>query len=401
MIVKRKELRDWLEAKLNTVIESYPSDLQKISNEIRRKHNIPDSVIMPYLTLRRPLDEANEFILFVILENTMEEALEDYFSEAQIREYTNFQFEKQRIKFPLEYDMVQISDDQWIGSISSHDLAKLSEAQLINYNENTQRPLRRIANGDQTYYKIWINKTAVRKIVDLMKRDMFIPNTLTFNIPEGTKLYYNNGKLVIEELDHFDIIDGYHRYLALCKILANDPNFDYTFELRIVRFSTDDAERFIWQEDQKNRIRKVDLDAIDVDDPSNKIVKALNRNIENPYQGKITRNGGIINATLLAKAIKLIYFNNKRGKDDYANEVKIRENLLINLSNAYFILSDKKEWSSNFILCFVYAAKNELNVEVAIQMEKLLEGMDLLAGEVSLRTVNTLDGLANKATGRS
>ena len=305
MIVKRKELRDWLEAKLNTVIESYPSDLQKISSEIRQKHNIPDSVIMPYLTLRRPLDEANEFILFVILENTMEEALEDYFTEAQIREYTNFQFEKQQIKFPLEYDMVQISDDQWIGSISSHDLAKLSEAQLINYNENTQRPLRRIANGDQTYYKIWINKTAVRKIVDLMKRDMFIPNTLTFNIPEGTKLYYNNGKLVIEKLDHFDIIDGYHRYLALCKILANDPNFDYTFELRIVRFSTDDAERFIWQEDQKNRIRKVDLDAIDVDDPSNKIVKALNRNIENPYQGKITRNGGIINATLLAKAIKL------------------------------------------------------------------------------------------------
>ena len=70
----------------------------------------------------------------------------------------SYNAEKQVLKetkpsFPIKWDMVEVSDDQWIGKITVQDLMKLRDARLIKYNENTQRTLKRVINNGFEYYQ--------------------------------------------------------------------------------------------------------------------------------------------------------------------------------------------------------------------------------------------------------
>ena len=316
-----KVRKEDLENKLDRICIGLALDGDKcgeIYDYAKEKYNIPRGMMSDFICMRASMSEANEFVLFCLLDSIIEITkvkikLSDYYTEQEIKMYSKAQYEVEKIKFPLKFKMVQITSDQWIGKIDVAMLIKLREAQLINYNTNAQRTLKRIIRGNKEVYKISLNQSAVASIRDSFERSSFIPNTITLNISDDADFYYNNdtNELVINEVDHFDASDGFHRIIAAYKAYDNDHEFNYPMELRIINFSDDKVNRFIYQEDQKTQMKKLDSKSFDMDNPANIVVERINESPKCNIKGCISRNQALINYGELAELIRYFYFRNR------------------------------------------------------------------------------------------
>ena len=147
-----------------------------------------------------------------------------------------------------------------MSTISSKKLFELYKNQIINYNKNTQRPLKEVTKHGVKTYKINKNKQSVNAIKEDLKKGLFIPNCLTFNInmDNPSNEYYvdeENGELVLEN-GQFDLIDGFHRYSAITELLLENPDIEFNFGIWIMNFDENKSCRFIAQEDKRNKINK-------------------------------------------------------------------------------------------------------------------------------------------------
>lgn len=290
-----------------------------IYNYANHTYEIPKGFVSDLVSRRMEMSEASEFVLFIMLDsicntekNKKDSKIYEFYTEQEIKHYKNSKYEVNKIKFPLVFKMIQIAEDQWVGKISADLLMKLRQVQLINYNENAQRTMQRIVRGDKEVYKIKVNQKAVDGIQNSFENRSFIPNTITLNIPMETNydFYYDEEdlSLVIKSLEHFDITDGYHRYLAAGRAKNKNPNFDYPMELRIVNFTEDKAKQFIFQEDQKTKMRKVDSNSMNMTKAANIVVERLNDNVKCNLKGLINRNDGLIPFGEFAELVNYFYF---------------------------------------------------------------------------------------------
>ena len=272
----KKQLSDLitLEIKKNIYNKSFARENM---NHLFDKYNISEEISTDILTLRTSPIDYSEYILFCVLDSLASNFIPEYFTESEINTYSKTQYKKREIELPIKFNMIQLTDDQFIGRITVKELMELRDAQLIKYNENTQRTLNKKIDGDLEFYEISINRKAVNAIVESFSNGSYIPNTITLNMPEFTEYKYSNGKLIINEIESFDIIDGYHRYIGMSSQYNINPDFDYPMELRVVCFSEEKAKQFIWQEDQKTKMRKVDSDAFNQNDPANQILNQINQ----------------------------------------------------------------------------------------------------------------------------
>lgn len=313
MIRTKEELAN----KIRPLCERVLFDKEKSNNTLyamQTSFNIPTGMTMDLLTGRINLEDANEFILFALC-NCLDKELEKkntnkYFTPIEIEGYSKSKYHEETIKFPIEIKCVPVTADQWIGSVDVDFIMKLRRAQLINYNANAQRTLQKVVKGERSYYKITLNKDAISKITESMDNGNYIPNTITLNMPETADFSYDDSKCVlsIKTLDHFDISDGYHRYIAMGQLKDKNPDFNYPMELRIVMFSEDKVKQFIYQEDQKTKMKKIDSDSMNMNAPENLVVERLNRDVMFNLKNKIARNNGSINYGELAAIIKYFYF---------------------------------------------------------------------------------------------
>lgn len=323
-----KRSREVLEKRLTDVcsyVALNSETCNKVYDFLKNKYDIPRGLTSDLICLRMSMSETTEFILFCIL-NALNEVLgeadqtSEYYTKQEISKYSKSKYEIDKIKFPLKLKMIQIKNDQWVGSIDNKLLMKLRAAQLINYNINAQRTMQRVIKGDNEIYKITLNQKAVAAINESLRDNSFIPNTLTLNIPEDvpSDFYYDGDsmELVIKKLTHFDISDGYHRYIAACKTSDADPQFEFTWELRIVNFSDDKAKSFIYQEDQKTKLKKVDSNSMNMNDSANIVITRLNENARCNIKGLISRNGGIINFGEMSELIKFFFFKDTIKKEN-------------------------------------------------------------------------------------
>ena len=107
-----------------------------------------------------------------------------------------------------------------------------------------------------------------------------------------------------------------------------DSDFDYPMELRITNFDIDKAQRFIFQEDQKTKMKKTDSDSYNNASPQNTVVNRLNTNSDSNIRGMISRNDGLINFGVLADAIKAIYISNCNKKDERIKVINVTKELI-------------------------------------------------------------------------
>lgn len=292
---------------------SYKKEIiKKTAQKLYDEFEIPIGILTDYMTLRVPVDDASDFVLYALSSHFLSfEQISQYFTKKEIDFYKKSKFEAERIKFPIELSMIQVMPDQWIGTISVKQLIEFRDAQLINYNEHTQRTMeRKVAKGHE-YYQISINEVAVKAIEHSYETDSYIPNTITLNISENSEADFSydneNHTLVINSIKAFDIVDGYHRYRAISKLVTKNPKFDYQMELRIVCFSETKARQFIWQEDQKTKMSKVLSDSYNQSDYSVFITEKINE----AYPNTVSRNKGIISFAHLSDAIKYFYETDK------------------------------------------------------------------------------------------
>jgi hypothetical protein len=324
MLTANENLEKYLQEKI-LKITTDTELLKLICLYAKETYEIPKSITSDYLTLRKPVQEASEFILFCLLDsikNTSKNVnvkLEDYFTNQEIKGYKGSKYKVDKIKFPIRFEAIQVTDDQWVGKIDFSMLMKLRAAQLITYNENAQRSMQKVIRGGKEVYKITINETAIKSITKMYNEGIYIPTPFTLNIPQEIEsdFYYDNEmkELVIKSLDGFDILDGYHRYVAACRINNANPDFNYTMELRIVNFVEDKARQFVYQEAQKTKMPKTDSDAMDSYKASNSVVKRLNGSSQFNLQGLISMNKGIINFAELSGLIHYFYFNGITSKE--------------------------------------------------------------------------------------
>ena len=355
-----KVSRSIVEKELTRFITSYIGDKKEIQQFIRnaeKQYDVPQKLFSDFVTLRKSITEADTFMLFILSDVILgEEKTQTYFTEVEYKSLSKAKWHIATVQFPLRLDMTRINDTQYIGHISVKELMLLKDAQLINYNENAQRTMKHIVRGEMEYYQIALNKEAVYAIMDSYDSELYIPNTITLNLPEDADYSYDGKKkqLVIQKTE-LDILDGYHRYIAMSKKYAQDPSFDYEMELRIVQFSEDKARRFIWQEDQKTKMRKIDSDSMDIAKVSNKIVDRIN-NSQFILAGKISRNKGIINAAYLANIIDIIYLKGVKKSE----ELRIIKTISSGLMNTIEQLTDispeylEKPWDKfvTYMVCY-------------------------------------------------
>lgn len=377
MLVSKEEVV----AKVVAVNKRYIGDVKLLKvrmNELTDRYNFPVGVASDMLTMRIDMDTLTDFQLFCLLDVTENKTVAKYFTESEINTYRNAKYVIESIRFPLKFNMVKIAEDQFIGRITVSELIKLRDAQLINYNENAQRTMRHVVDGNTEYYKIYLNQKAVDGIQNSFQTDMYIPNTITLNIPEDTIYDYKDGELSVSSINHFDILDGYHRYIAISKIVNKNPSFDYAMELRIVQFDEGKAKQFIWQEDQKTKMRKADSDSFNQNDTANKIVNQLNTEVGFVLAGCISRNGGIINAVEFSKIIRLLFIDARANRETALKQsIAVRKLFKEKLS---YIINDKEEllekkWDCKFLACACVC------VYADVPNEKLVETIERIYGE--------------------
>jgi len=296
--------------------------VEKMQKYMMDKYNFRLGEAADLITQKSPLTTENVYVCFCVadalaqIDNRVK--LEDWFTDKEISTFSSETIQRDKFKFPITIPAVQITDDQWIGTCDCDFLMRLREAQKIYYNTNTQRTLQRIVKNGQESYRIMLNRTAVQEIKTAYDNETYIPDTISLNMPDDTEFWYNAEKreIVIESLDHFDIIDGFHRYTAMCMEKDANPDFNYPMELRIVQYDEIKAKQFIWQQDQKTKMKKLDSESLNVSAPENIVAEKLNRNPMFNLHGELNRNGGKIALQDFVNVVRFLYFKGVKKEDE-------------------------------------------------------------------------------------
>lgn len=306
-----------------------------------------------------------------------------HFADEQINLLRKQKFSKEKIKFPMKFHCIQIADDQWIGKISVGELVGLYNAQLIHYNVNAQRIMKRIVRGGNVTYRIAINQHAVKQIHDLMKLGRYIPNTITLNIPVDADYLYDKQSetLLIKSADYFDIADGYHRLLALRK-LYEEEGTDFNMELRLVSFRDDKTQQFIFQEDQKTKMAAIESASLNRYDIANSVVRALNEEDYNfCWSGNIRRDGGLVNFADLACIVSFFYVKGTDIKSGQERQTvnKIKNDLYKKLNTICDAIPDIGELNYSKLMLIVYCTRTfEDGSEMVLHVQNGLASINQL-----------------------
>ena len=147
---------------------------QQWYTQLSGEYNIPMVDSSDYLSLRKDLSGATEFVLYAITNVVKADLVDKYFSKKDIDLYKGQKLKVENIKTTFRLPMIKVADDQYIGVTSVKFLMQLREDRLINYNANTQRVLVAMLVGENVIYRPYVNNYAVQEIADAFKQNVFI-----------------------------------------------------------------------------------------------------------------------------------------------------------------------------------------------------------------------------------
>lgn len=345
MLKDKKALELYLEKQCDRIVVDNDK-CKSIYNYANETYEIPKGIVSDLISKRMAMSNTSEFVLFILLDSlnhVLRESMNDilgvdnFYTMQEAKYYRTSKYEVEKIKFPLVFKMVQVDNDQWIGKINVSTLMKLRQAQLINYNVNTQRVLQKIVKGDKETYKISLNQKSVSEIRKSFEEGNFISNVITLNIPLDSEsdFYYDSdsSSLIIKSLESFHILDGYHRFVAIGQIWDLNNNFEYQMELRLTHWDETKAKTFIWQDNKKTFMKKVDRESFNLNNEANIIVERLNNNVFCNMKGLINRNHSIINFGEMAMFVDWFYIkNNQKKGSSNAAQLEITKELIENIN---------------------------------------------------------------------
>ena len=211
MLKSKSELEQFLEKKCENIV--FDTNLcTKIREYMYEKYNIPTGTTMDMIA-RSILGSQTEFVLFCLVDGidyvNKTNYKKDFFTELEIKQYLSEKLETEIVKFPIRIKCIQVSSDQWVGAADTKFFMELRKAQLIKYNANAQRVMKRIVKGENILFKLIPHKLAIKEIKKSMQKNMYIPTTITLNIPYDSDVKFHfdevTRELIIDEIDMFDI----------------------------------------------------------------------------------------------------------------------------------------------------------------------------------------------------
>lgn len=362
MIGDRRKLEELLQRSIVLINQdlsvSGKERKKEVIKAIHEKYNVPIELITDIMSFRRALSEMDSFILYAISDVINNKIVKNYFTQAEVDVYNNSMYHHESEITDFTFDMIKVDDDQWIGVTDVKTLMMLKRQQKIYYNGDTQRALQHVVRHGNEILQPFLNKNAVKSIRDQYQDNTFIPNTITLNMPDGTEYSYDEKKhiLTIYNLDHFDITDGYHRYVAMGSVYDTNEEFNYPVELRITQFTITKAQQFIYQEDQKTKMRRLDSKFMNTMDYGNMIVRRLGE--DSNLTGKINNKDGLVSAPYLAEVINKIW-KPQSNKDvvEYTKDIRKGLNSFTEENLEYL---DKK-WSKLEIFVVFFGIYNQLS----------------------------------------
>lgn len=290
---------------------------KEIYSKLIEKYNMKPYRAQSFMSLQME-DIYSDYDLFcfadIFGEITDDNIIGRYYTDEEIERYGATKYKAERLQFPIDIRMIRITDEQFIGNVNASTLKQWDAAMLINYNENTQRTMRRIINGATEIYKISINRNAVEQIKALLKSKSYFPDPITLNIPqsdyEESEFTYSEEQNLfrIRSLKKFDIIDGYHRFVAISECMGEDPKFDCIMELRITNWTEEQCQQFIFQQDQKTKMKKSESKSFNQDSPANRVVTRICQQKNYMVADMIKKNGGKISFAEMTTAVEKIWF---------------------------------------------------------------------------------------------
>ena len=130
MVKSRSEIEKYLEKEIIKIIADNEVCVG-ICDYVKNTYEIPRTITSDYISMRLPLEHASEFILFCLLDgiekvtHKNKTEIDNFFTMQEFKTYKDSKYEVEKIKFPLRFKMVQINNDQWIGSINVKNLILL------------------------------------------------------------------------------------------------------------------------------------------------------------------------------------------------------------------------------------------------------------------------------------
>lgn len=353
----------------------------RLASIIHDKFNIPTGETMDYIVGRRDLRQSSDDVIFVFCYGVDEidggNRVRDYFNRKETKLLLSYRREDSGVSFPLKFRCFQVvANSQWIGVTDANFLTDLFRAQIINYNPNAQRAMKQSIFEGNAFYKIAINQKAVNSIAEAMIEGRFIPNTITINIPQDAEWSYNSTDciLTIKKETRLDILDGYHRLLAMELARTKDATFNCRMELRITFFDDEIARHFIYQEDQKTKMRKIDSDAMS-GDVWNTVADRVATKY--PFMGIVGRNNGVINFGEMASIIHYYWFPERVGVADgnrmiptVTNEIVEKGQVIFESAPAVF---KTNHMTFMRLMALMYCIRKYNTDEIAAHIQNYLE----------------------------
>ena len=333
----RKELNEYLEKALVTYVVDGKIQSEVITDCYKR-FQIPFLRTQTIIKLDASTAELRDPEIFWVLDSIRSVVkgakidIEGFFTDIEIEQYSSMKYGENKVNFPIAIPCLQVSENQWIGTVKASTLVLWrGTGSLLRYNKEIQRRVKTVVRGDLTYETVSLNNKSVNAMVKLFQDRKFIPNVVTLNIDDSSKadFYYDEETkaLVINAIDHFDLTDGYHRLVALVKVIEQNPAFDYAMELRITNFTQTIASQFIWQEEQRTVMPKRDINSYNLDDISNRITKRVNESSECNLAGSIIR-GGVVDFSAFADMVSECYITGKSANEKKAAIVTVPKDLI-------------------------------------------------------------------------
>lgn len=381
----RKELEVILDKKFNSEIDTI--EFYKKVNEF----NLETNIASLYLNGIREMHEADERILY-ILSYSLGMNTDDWFTEREVKEFSK-KINKYKAKKDLfTFDnVIKVSDDQYLTTIDIETWKAFKHYQLINYNTSIQRPVRAKLNGDKVVFKINVNEKAVREIKSDILSGLYVPDTITLNVDNPFNLIYDKESHTLSVIDteSYDILDGYHRYRALSEIINENPDFEYTMELRITAFSEEKARSFTFQQDKKNKMKKVDAKALDDSSVQNIIIDRLNRSPKFDLRGNIGVTGYII-PSWLGIIIDAVYLSEMSAKEKKENIETIKQNICDTINDINQI--NRIDYTLKFeeICAAVMMSKYGISADKFSECSEKIKKLKLKKDKISVNNYNRI-----------
>ena len=295
----------------------------------------------------------------------------DYFSAREVQTYKSSTIKRDFVEYPIQFDnMIKVSSDQWIGTITSSEIKKLYDSQIINYNPATQRQMKESKRAGETRFKISLSQKKVGEICACMKRGIYIPDEITLNANEDNPLVDWGYEENIFELKsgQFDIIDGYHRYMSIIRCMEDDPSFNIVMQVKICAFTEEKARRFIVQKDLQTPMKKDIVSAYAAGEIPRTIAEKINQTSLCPLYGKLYQNNTFgIDFNAFVTAIGYYKSNIEKTKSSI-NSVALGLSDLI--SDYYELSHDFSKKSMYFIVAGYFHQKTANDVFYGIEYTK-------------------------------